>query len=493
MAGNKNINKYIRVILAVLLVCSIVMTTGCAPKPADPTKTTTGITQPSKPKEETNATEEPTEEATTDPTQIPFDSSLNSLRQAMTETPQTFAAAYFGYSEIIDQDTQADPFAIMQENACWLCEDLPFLMEIPQDRIVGETGELYCIVPKDENATVAVNREIWDDNGDNLTEELYRSESGEPILLFCNGGGWEPDTEVVITDSEGTVTTWYPQLDDNKCAMPLRNDNWEDLFFDFSPYREILMAKHRQLKDAQWHMPTAEKLAGSAWQWTGYLKDYREVRYRLEFQEETLSVFWNDGIDEMGHEYLYAPWELTYDEGFAILAIDFGEFAGVLRYNLLYDEGFDLMYVGMDAVQEGMPMGWEPLYRFLSLSIAPEPIEMIGTWELAWTEVDGDRNEAEPGSCNVVIQSAASSGLLMSYISQEFPDKNFEYELLTIDMREMYYGCGNDAWVADLDYVGPYDTTYTVTLTADGSLLKQNYFVIDGAPMVSYECFNRVE
>lgn len=168
----------------------------------------------------------------------------------MVETPQLFAAAYLGYLENIDQEAQADPYALMQENACWLCEDLPFLLQIPQERVVGETGELYCIVPRDENATIAVNKGIWDAESGacEYTDVIYRSESGDPILLFCNGGGWEPDTQVVITDSEGTQVVWYPQLDDNQCAMPLRNDDWEDLFFDFSPYREIIMAKHRQLE-----------------------------------------------------------------------------------------------------------------------------------------------------------------------------------------------------------------------------------------------------
>ena len=339
-----------------------------------------------------------------------------------------------------------------------------------------------------------MNKGIWDDDSEQVLYEevIYRSESGEPILLFCNGGGWEPDTQVVITDSDGTVTTWYPQLDDNQCAMPLRNDNWEDLFFDFSPYREIIMAKHSHMKDTQWKMPTAETLAGTTWVWDGFLKDGRETSYQVFFEEDILSVRWNDGIDEQDHEYLYAPWELTYDEGFAILSVDFGQMAGILRYNMLYHDDHELLYVAMDAVQEDMPIGWEPLYRYLMQPVTPEPTEMIGTWELAWTQVEGDRNEAEPGACTIEIRSAASAGLLMSYTSRVFPDDNFQDELLTIDMRQMHILCGNDEWVADLDYVGPWDTTYTITLTADDVLIKQNYYLLDGAPTVSYEYFCRV-
>lgn len=477
--------RAVRTTVALLVLLGILVTTGCSKK----TKKELPIPNITLPSTEAIQETEP------EPTQeVSQDASLVSLRQAMVETPQAFAVAYFGCPESTDPDVQADPFAIMQENAYWLCEDMPFLMEIPQDRIVGTSGELYCIVPLDETATVAVSKGPWDDENAQFIYDdiLYSSESGEPILLFCNGSGWEPDTQVLITDSNGTVTTWYPQLDDNQCAMPLRNDDWEDLFFDFSPYREILMAKRRLLKDTQWVMPTAEMLAGTTWVWDGFLKDGRETSYQVIFEEAVLSVRWNDGIDEQDHEYLYAPWELTYDEGFAILSIDFGEFAGILRYNLLYHDFYELLYVAVDAVQEDMPIGWEPLCRYLMKPVTPEPTEMIGTWELAWMEVEGDRNEAESGACTIEIWSAASAGLLMSYTSRDFPDNNFQDELLTIDMRQMHILCGNDEWVADLDYIDPYDTTYAVTLTADGVLIKQNYYLLDGAPTVSYEYFCRV-
>lgn len=470
-------------LVAVLLCGILLLMTGCG-KPAKlPEAPTAPVAV--HPTDTTEATDAEESEAQ--------DASLVSLRQAMVETPQLFAVAYLGYPESIDPDVQADPFAIMQENAPRLCDDLPFLTGIPRERIVGETGELYCIVPLDESATVAVSTGYWDEENQQYIYDniLYSSDSGDPILLFCNGAGWEPDTQLYISGPSGEVF-WYPQTDDTGCAMPLHNESGEALFFDFSSYHEMLTAKHRQLKNAQWVTPTAEMLCGSAWQWEGFLKDGREVSYRLRFQEETLSVIWNDGFDETDHEYLYAPWEMTYEEDFAVLSIDFGEFAGVLRYNLLFSEEFGHLYVAMDAAQEDMPIGGEPLYRILSRPAAPEPVEMVGTWELAWTEVEGDRNEAEPGACTIEIRSAASAGLLMSYASRDFPDNNFQNELLTIDVREMYYGCGNHAWVADLDYVGPWDTTYAITLTADGILIKQNYFLLDGAPTVSYEFFRRV-
>jgi hypothetical protein len=285
---------------------------------------------------------------------------------------------------------------------------------------------------------------------------------------------------------------WYPGTDDNGCAAPLRNDNWDNLFMDFSPYREMLMKRHRDMKDSEWVMPTKDSLAGTTWNWSRFLKDGRDVSCRVTFDEDILSVRWNDGIDEQDHEYLYALWELTYDEGFAILSIDFGEMAGVLRYNLLYHEAYEELYVAMDAVQEEMPIGSEPLYRYLVREVAPEPTDMIGEWELVWMEVEGDRSYAESGECTIEIMSAASGSLLMSYTSQEFPEKNFYNELLTIDMRQMHTLCGNDEWVADVDYVGPWDTTYTVTLTSDDVLIKQNYFLLDGAPTVSYEYFYRI-
>ena len=461
--------------IAVLLAGVLLLSAGCG-KSSDTTEDQTVI---------------PTVPATEAPEPIAADASLTSLRQAMIETPRLFAVAYFGYHDTMDSDAPVDPFAVMQEQAPELCKDLPFLLDIPADRVIGSNGDLFCIVPLDENATVAVSKGIWNDSAEEVLYErsLYFAESGDPILLFCNNAGFEPDTQLCISGPSGEII-WYPQIDDNLCAMPLRNDNWDNLFNDFSPYRELLLAEHGSMS-GEWVKPTEEMLTGTTWVWDRILTDGREVSYQVTFGEDTLSVRWNDGIDAEDHEYPDASWELTNEEGFAVLSIDFREMAGILRYDLMYHEDFETLYVGMDVVQEELPIGWEPLYRFLTPQSVPEPVDMLGQWELVWTEVEGDRNEAEPGICSIEIQMSASSGLLLSYTSREFPNNNFENELLIFDNREMYYGCGNDAWVGDLDYVGPWDTTYTFTLTVDDVLIKQNYFQLDGAPAVSYEYFRR--
>ena len=466
-------------IIAFLLTGILLLTTGCGKSkdsPQDPPVPAETVTaeQPAAP--------------------VSPEDSLNSLRQAMIDTPQLFAVAYFGFHETQDPEFPVDPFAVLQENAPQLCADLPFLLEIPEDRIIGESGDLFCIVPLDENTTVAVSKGYWDsENQQHIYDDmLYSSAASDPILLFCNYAGWEPDTQVYISGESGEVF-WYPQEDDNHCVMPLRNADWENRLYDFSPYREMLAVEYRRMEESGWVMPTKELLTGTTWRWTGFLKDGRDVSYEVTFGADTLSVCWNDGIDEMDHEYPDASWELTQDGDYAVLSIDFREFAGVLCYNLLYHEAYEELYVAMDVVQEDMMnIGWEPLYRSLLRSDAPEPTEMIGSWELAWTEVDGYQTDEEQGTRWIEIYSAAAGDLLMRYGSWEFPDNDFYNELLMLDMRELYDHCGNNEWVADVNYVGPWDTTYTVTLTAEDILIKQNYFLLDGAPTVSYEYFRRV-
>ena len=428
-------------------------------------------------------------EATT-PLQPAPSPSPDALRQEMEGTGQLFAVASLGYQLPLDGTPPVDPYTVMEEYASGLCREYPFLREIPAERIVGEMGDLLCVIPVDEDATVAVSRGYWDEeNMQYIYDDLiYSSDTGEPFFLLCNTA-WEPDTLVYISGPSGEAY-WYPMEGDDRCIMPLRSGE-RDLIRDISPYRELLVKRHRDM-ESEWILPSRELLVGSTWSWSGFLKDGRDVLYQVTFDEQTLSAVWIEDIDEEPHEFPDAAWELSYEDGFAVLTIDFREMAGILRYDLMYQEDYGTLYVAMDVTAEAFSPGGEPLYRFLNRPYAPEPTELIGSWELAWTEVEGYVSDEEQGTRWIEIFSAASGDLLMSYSVPDRPDHSFYDERLIIDMRELHHDCGNDVWTADVDCVGPWDTTYAITLRADDILIKQNYFLLDGAPTVSYEYYRRI-
>lgn len=255
-------NKLLHWSAVILLVAGLLLTVGCSTtsiEPKLPVKESSAATKPTEPSTEPETTEPETTEASeetlpeTEPTEPTVETestqadddaayaSLNSLRQAMIGTPQVFAVAYFGRTESAEP---ADPFVFMNEQAPQLCQDLPFLLAIPEENIIGEGwGELYCIVPLDTGDSMAVNGVITDDNGEAVYENvLYRSETGDPILLFCNNTDLQPDTQVNIVSGivPDVIPAWHPQLDDALCVAPLYNSNDEPMIMDFTSYGELL-------------------------------------------------------------------------------------------------------------------------------------------------------------------------------------------------------------------------------------------------------------
>ena len=127
------------------------------------------------------------------------------------------------------------------------------------------------------------------------------------------------------------------------------------------------------------------------------------------------------------------------------------------------------------------------------LPIAPDPMEMAGSWELAWTEIEGYREEAEPGSNMITITTDYEGLYWITCSDYAFPEDGFADKELVIFPDELYYGCGNDQWVAAVNYTGPFGTEYHLTLLYNDTLLLQRYWVADGAPMVSYACYRRAD
>ena len=190
-----------------------------------------------------------------------------------------FGAAYLGYvGGLFDEGFEAGfPAWLWETNEAMLLE-YPFIAEIDEEHIIGGAGHLYCIVPVDENATVAVNRVQWNEKtqADEVTEVLYRSESGEPVLLFANldGVAYEADTQVFITDNNGNTCEWEPSLDATSHLAPCISESGDYHSFDFTEYAwySAPPAFAAWLADG-WSGMTALGLAGSQRDGMGWITE----------------------------------------------------------------------------------------------------------------------------------------------------------------------------------------------------------------------------
>ena len=201
-----------------------------------------------------------------------YDDSLDLLRQELDERQQDerLAVAYIG-----DINGSLSDLAIplrdwINDTAPGLCAQYTFVRNIPQERVVGDSGSLFCVVPRDPNATVAVNRVRWNEakGGYETLEVLYRSESGDPILLFVsNDLGTVPTdtTELLLTDSHPDTLSWYPIP--GIVALPYDYENDRKLAYDFTFYSQE--GNDGFGSDIGWTCPTGSQLTQEVWAWDG--------------------------------------------------------------------------------------------------------------------------------------------------------------------------------------------------------------------------------
>ena len=158
-----------------------------------------------------------------------------------------------------------------------LCAQYTFVRNIPQERVVGDSGSLFCVVPRDPNASVVVNRIQWNEKagGYDNVEVLYRSESGEPFLVFAcadMGEAADPDTEVIVTNSGEDPLTWSPSY--GMVALPYPPEDGRERGSDFTVYTgNDSMDGGDVGDDGMWTAPTAEQLAAYVWTWQGDLAE----------------------------------------------------------------------------------------------------------------------------------------------------------------------------------------------------------------------------
>lgn len=158
------------------------------------------------------------------------DASIDALRENINQSTAKFGVAYIGYFDGSAADeTSIDFTQWFEAESSSLAACCPFISEIDENHIIGTEGHLYCIIAGSDEATVAVNDL-------NSGETLYRSENGDPILLFCSkdGNSQKADAAVTIKAADGSECRWEPVLDENGHPQLLIGSERELLSWDFT-------------------------------------------------------------------------------------------------------------------------------------------------------------------------------------------------------------------------------------------------------------------
>ena len=202
------------------------------------------------------------------------EASLDLLYDAMAFDDQyAGAVAYLGYREQGDSTPMAD---WLVENCAGLTEAMPFLLHVPAERILGAGwGDLFCIVPRGENTSLAVNHVTWESLGNGVWpvpgEVLYREECAQPVLTFVNYEQWrdEPDTEIVLVTNDSVEMKWLPLTDEYGIPIVPTGENYLPMLMDFGIWGYVTGLDYPEdwepSGDDWWLPPTDWGLAYTNW------------------------------------------------------------------------------------------------------------------------------------------------------------------------------------------------------------------------------------
>lgn len=273
------------------------------------------------------------------------------IRVGMEDTVQKMAVAYLGWFE---GDENISVW--LRRNCPQMLEAYPFLARIPEERIVGEHGEVYCLVPKDHRAKVTISL-LKDDGSVEGQQILHRSENGEPVLLMCNFDGSYPNTEVFVQESTGEELRFYPQTGDTNAVVIPTNDSLEKLMCDFTDYFEVLGDYYRAMLAQDWYFPDEEYLMSTCW---NYQEDTPEDRcWILNLGGDALQL--DLSVDGVTAERYTGTWSLNYsdDTGLVYLWLDLLREDGeeiIVEYVVLKCPYDNSILLGTPEDQEGLPI-----------------------------------------------------------------------------------------------------------------------------------------
>ena len=270
-----------------------------------------------------------------------YDDSLDLLRQELEERHQDerFAVAYIG-----DIDGKLRDLAIslqewMNDKAPMLCAQYTFIRNIPQERVVDDKGSLFCVVPRDPDATVVVNRIRWSEAKGNYEtiKELYRSQSGEPILLFVSYDLEKTPfetTELCLTDRYGDTLSWLPTT--GAMSLPYDYQNERNLAMDFTFYSQEGNDENDG-SDFGWTCPDGSQLTQRLWVWRGEADKPAIATLELNANSSQENYWGDSGTFIWWYESDYTTPEEVYEGDWSLSAN--GEYSGVLTLDMTRTDG----------------------------------------------------------------------------------------------------------------------------------------------------------
>lgn len=213
-------------------------------------------------------------------------------------------------------------------------------------------------------------------------EVLYRSESGDPILLFVsNDLGTVPTdtTELLLTDSHPDTLSWYPIP--GIVALPYDSENERRLAYDFTFYSQE--GNDGFGSDIGWTCPSGSQLTQEIWAWQGHTDKPALATLELH-ANSSQEDYWGAATFTWWYESDFVTPEEVYEGEWGLTAN--GEYSGVLMLDMtrtggkrytpgeterIIHDGFivqvpmafeDYTYLSVDKGQHGsyLPIQMEP-------------------------------------------------------------------------------------------------------------------------------------
>ena len=379
---------------------------------------------------------------------------LSLLRADM--KPHMAALGYFGYFDEEIFDTPMDYLRDVFPN--YLASNA-YLSGI--DRVYGNYGTLYCVVPKDPNARVTINHVKFE--GEYPYEYLRTIEAdapGEPFFVLCIVDE-ETLLEVIITESDGRTLRWYPTLSELYCKGTRLTSSY--LVADYGSYEDLPKAdpananKALDTLRADMTVPVAARVMLDQW-------DERSGKAPIEYAREIYPKFFAE------NEFL-ADVEVCYGGSGSIYCVVPRLPDTAVTVNVVSTEG-EYPYQKLESL--GEHTDGEPFFVLSDLDetkmlevMFTEPDGRTLFWYPYWNEVHGDTEVVAPESLMTGFPAPSERSFRDTLISYGWVVPELSQINGTCWQSRYYsYGLdlfsGGEAILYDISYDEDFNSIYSV-------------------------------